>query len=442
MPRLSKGAPLAGVALRCQPDARLVALARDGHDRAFEEIVHRYRSPLVAFAASIVPTHRAEDVVQEALTKAHTTLRASDAEIKVRPWLYTIVRNRALNDLRDEPAHAQLDESVDGVPQPPEVAARRAELTHLVTRVKALPDAQREALVQRELEGRSHEEIAVAIGATPGAVRGLIFRARTALRDGMGLLIPMPLLRALLDGTLQPEAGGAGLGGAAAGITAGGGGIALKAGGAIVVGILAVGSGLALHHGGRNPDTSGQTLAAKGPGHHGLGTRQAALGRSPSGSNDGSRSRGDSSGPGPGGRSGSDGSTSGGQGEGGSGAHQSGDGSSGQSESSSGSSGGSGSGSGTSGDDGHSDSRGPGGGESGSGTGGGDGGSGSGSDDGSDGGSASGSGSGSDGGSSGSDDGSDSGDELTGGGDETTTTIPSDDTTPMSYDEGSSSGDG
>jgi RNA polymerase sigma factor (sigma-70 family) len=408
-----------------------VALARDGHDRAFEEIVHRYRSPLVAFAAAIVPTHRAEDVVQEALTKAHSTLRASDAEIKVRPWLYTIVRNRALNDLRDEPDHAQLDESIDGVPQPPEVAARRAELAQLVTRVKALPDAQREALVQRELEGRSHEEIAVAIGATPGAVRALIFRARTALRDGMGLLIPMPLLRALLDGTLQPEAGGAGLGGAAAGITAGGGGIALKAGGAFVVGVLAVGSGLALHHGGKNPDASGRALAAKGSGHHGLGTRQAAPGRSLLGSNDGSGSRGDSSGPGIDGGSGSGGTTSGGQDESGSGAHhQSGEGSGGQSESSSGSSGGSGSGSGTSGDDGHSGSGGPGGGGSGSGTGGGDGGS-----DG-------GSGSGSDGGSSGSDDGSDSGDELAGSGDETTTTIPSDDTTPMSYDEGSSSTDG
>lgn len=421
MPRLSKRAPLAGVALRCQPDARLVVLARDGHDRAFEEIVHRYRSPLVAFAAAIVPTHRAEDVVQEALAKAHAALRTSDAEIKLRPWLYTIVRNRALNDLRDEPAHAQLDESIDGVPQPPEVAARRAELAHLVTRVKALPDAQREALVQRELEGRSHEEIAAAIGATPGAVRALIFRARTALRDGMGLLIPTPVLRALLDGTLQPEAGGAGLGGAAAGITAGGGGIALKAGGALVVGVLAVGSGLALHHGGKNQDPSRRTLAAKGLGHHGSGTRQEALARSPSGSNDRSGSRGVSSGPGPGGSSGSDGGGSGGQ-------HQSGGGSGGKNESSSGSSGERNNGSGTSGD-GHS-----GGGGGGASTGGG-GGSGTSRDDG-------GSSGGTDGGSSGSDDGSTSSDDLTSAGDGTTTTIPSDDVTPMSHDDGASLPDG
>ena len=63
------------------------------------------------------------------------------------------------------------------------------------------------------------------MGATPGAVRGLICRARAALRDGAGMLIPMPALRALLDaGPMQAESAGLGIGGAAAGLTAGGGG--------------------------------------------------------------------------------------------------------------------------------------------------------------------------------------------------------------------------
>ena len=50
---------LAGVALRCQPDARLAALARDGFPRAFDEIARRYRAALVSYAGSIVPYHRA-----------------------------------------------------------------------------------------------------------------------------------------------------------------------------------------------------------------------------------------------------------------------------------------------------------------------------------------------------------------------------------------------
>ena len=301
MPTFSNRAPLARVALRCQPDARLVLLAREGNDSAFEEIVRRYRAPLVAFAGAIVPTHRAEDVVQEVLAKAHAALPATDGVLKMKPWLYTIVRNRALNDLRDERAHDQLDESIDGVPQPQEIVARREELGHLVARVKALPEAQRKALVQRELEGRSHQEIATAIGATPGAVRALIFRARTTLRDGVGVLIPIPLLRALLSGTLQTDAGGAGLG--AAGLTAGGGGIALKAGGALAVGALAIGSGLALHHA-RNHDATSQALAFHQSRHHGAPARHEASGGSARGPVDGLRSGAPSSRSGPGGSSG------------------------------------------------------------------------------------------------------------------------------------------
>ena len=267
MPALSNPAPLAGLALRCQSDSRLVRLSREGQPLAFEEVVRRYREPLVSFAAAFVRPDRAEDVVQEAFGRAHAALVAGNAEVKLKPWLYTIVRNRALNDLRDEPAHEPLDENFDGVPQPPEVAARREELTALMTRVKDLPSTQREALIQRELEGRSHAEIAASLGATPGAVRGLIFRARTALRDAAGILIPMPVLRALLSPDLSGEAAGAGVGAAAAGLTAGGGGgIAIKAGTGLAIAVLAVGSGVALDSRDDNVGSSHLSAAHNGPG--------------------------------------------------------------------------------------------------------------------------------------------------------------------------------
>jgi RNA polymerase sigma factor (sigma-70 family) len=282
MPTLPHAAPLAGLALRCQPDSRLVGLSREGRTRAFEEIVRRYREPLVSFAGAIVPPHRAEDVVQEALAKAHAALAASDAEIKLKPWLYTIVRNRALNDLRDEPTHEHLDESFDGVPQPPEVAARREQLAALIAQVKDLPPAQRDALVQRELEGRSHREIGVAMGVTPGAVRGLIFRARTALRDVAGMLVPMPALRALLNaGPLQAEAAGTGIGGVAVGLSAGGG-IAIKAGTTLAIAVLAIGSGIALNDRGSEEGASPGSAAHAGPGRadHGAASHLYAADRS------------------------------------------------------------------------------------------------------------------------------------------------------------------
>src|SRR3954451_18133210 len=238
---------LAGVAIRCQPDSRLVGLMRDGHDNAFDEIVRRYRAQLVSYAGGIVPEHNAEDVVQEALTRAHSALGRSNAEMNLKPWLFTIVRNGALNSLRNEPVHVHLDENYDGVPQPPEVAARREELAALTAGVRELPGPQREAIVKRELEGRSHEEIAASLGVSAGAVRGLIYRARAALRDSAGMLIPLPVLRALLSSLpASPEATGT-AGAAAAGLTAGGG-IALKAGATLGVAVIAVGSGIAIQH--------------------------------------------------------------------------------------------------------------------------------------------------------------------------------------------------
>src|SRR3954449_1610735 len=90
---------LLGPALRAQPDRRLVKLVREGYETAFEEIVRRYRKPLDRFAAAIVGA-RSEDVTQDAFSKALPALRGTEAEIELRPWLYRIVRNTALNDLR------------------------------------------------------------------------------------------------------------------------------------------------------------------------------------------------------------------------------------------------------------------------------------------------------------------------------------------------------
>src|SRR4051795_4712130 len=103
-----------GPALRTQPDRRLVALVRDGYETAFEEIVRRYGAPLRRYAAAIVGG-RSEDVTQDAFSKALLALRRDGAEIELRPWLFRIVRNTALNDLRGRaPAAAELSEALPG----------------------------------------------------------------------------------------------------------------------------------------------------------------------------------------------------------------------------------------------------------------------------------------------------------------------------------------
>jgi|SRR5689334_2033560 len=239
-----------GPALRAQPDRRLVMLVREGYEAAFEEIVRRYGKPLTRYATAIVGGH-AEDVTQDAFSKALLALRRDGTEIELRPWLFRIVRNTALNDLRDRPPAAQeLAESlIGGGGNPAEELERREELTDLIERLRTLPEPQRAAIVMRELEGLSHEEIATALGLSGGGARQAIYRARRALRDGLGMLLPLPLLKALLTGggATQIEAaaaGAAGVGGGAAGA-----GMALKAATVTVLVAGAVGAGVAIDHG-------------------------------------------------------------------------------------------------------------------------------------------------------------------------------------------------
>ncbi len=244
---------LLGPALRTQPDGRLVRLVGEGHEAAFEEIVRRYRRPLGRFAASIVGAGRAEDVTQDSFSKALRALRRTESEIELRPWLYRIVRNTALNDLRDRPADAEeLPEALSGGPSAATEAERREELADLVARLRALPETQREAMVMRELGGHSHEEIGAELGLSGGGARQAIHRARTALRDGVGLLLPLPLLRLLAGQGTEATAGAGTI--AAVGAAGGGGAAALGAGGALKLGaatLLIAGSvsaGVAIHH--------------------------------------------------------------------------------------------------------------------------------------------------------------------------------------------------
>jgi RNA polymerase sigma factor (sigma-70 family) len=254
-----------GPALRTQPDRRLVTLVREGHDTAFEEIVRRYGKALTRYAAAIVGG-RSEDVTQDAFSKALLALRRdSGAEIDLRPWLYRIVRNTALNDLRDRPPEAaELTEALGaGSRSAAEEAERREEVAELMQRLRDLPEQQRAAIVMRELEGLGHEEIASALGLSGGGARQAIYRARQALRDGLGLLIPLPLLRVLTEHGADATAGAAatGAGGAAAAMGGAGAGTALKVG--VVTAVLAgsVGTGLAIKEN-RAHDPAAETAVA------------------------------------------------------------------------------------------------------------------------------------------------------------------------------------
>jgi RNA polymerase sigma factor (sigma-70 family) len=182
------------VLLRTQSDARLVALARAGHDRAFEAIVERYRRPLLRACRRILPEARAEDALQQALVAAWTALRRGDEVSDLRPWLYKVVRNTALNQLRvtgydfDE-----LVETLAAADDPGDEIERRALVRQTLAAVAGLPERQRDALLRTAIEGRGQDEVARDLGLTDTALRQLVHRARASVRAAATAVVPLPL---------------------------------------------------------------------------------------------------------------------------------------------------------------------------------------------------------------------------------------------------------
>src|SRR2546430_15182019 len=84
-------------------------MLRGGNGHAFEAIVDRYETRLLGFCRQMLgSTEDAEDVLQEVFVNAHRAILADDREIKLRPWLYRIARNRCLNHLRKPVAEGRV----------------------------------------------------------------------------------------------------------------------------------------------------------------------------------------------------------------------------------------------------------------------------------------------------------------------------------------------
>jgi RNA polymerase sigma factor (sigma-70 family) len=181
--------------LRTQSDSRLVDLVRAGNDRAFEAIVLRYHKPLLRHCRRLLPAGRAEDAVQQALLRALEAMRADERELQLGPWLHRIAHNTAIDSLRRMDSHwEELDERMDGVEPTHAAVERRARFNSVISDMGELPERQRRALVLRELEGRSYDEIAATLGVTGDGVRQLLNRARNAMRAAATALVPPALV--------------------------------------------------------------------------------------------------------------------------------------------------------------------------------------------------------------------------------------------------------
>jgi RNA polymerase sigma factor (sigma-70 family) len=171
--------------LRLQSDERLVAMIRRGNTAAFEVLVSRYESRLLAFCRHLLGSREdAEDVLQEVLAAAFNAMTADERPLNVRPWLYRIARNRSLNHLRRIQAvgvdSMDVHFSENGASTADKVH-QREEFRLLVGDIQELPETQKTALVLREMDALSYEQIAEAMETTVPSVKSLLVRARVSL---------------------------------------------------------------------------------------------------------------------------------------------------------------------------------------------------------------------------------------------------------------------
>ena len=173
--------------LRLQSDERLIALIRRGNHHAFEALVARYQARLLAFCRHMLSSREdAEDVLQEVFAAAFNAILADRREINVRPWLYRIARNRSLNHLRKAQAigvdSMDVHLSEHGLTTADKVH-KREEFRQLMSDVGELPETQRTALLLREIDALSYEQIAEAMETTIPSVKSLLVRARVSLAE-------------------------------------------------------------------------------------------------------------------------------------------------------------------------------------------------------------------------------------------------------------------
>jgi RNA polymerase sigma factor (sigma-70 family) len=182
-------AQVAGAPMRLSHlgDELLARYAARGSERAFALLYERYHQQLYRYCRSILRNDLdAQDALQSTFVGALQALRRNQRNAPLRPWLYRIAHNEAISLLRrrsrDAAEELPTDSHAVGLSVEQEATAR-ARWRSLIEDLGSLPERQRGALLLRELNGLSHEEIAIALSTTSAGAKQAIFEARQALAE-------------------------------------------------------------------------------------------------------------------------------------------------------------------------------------------------------------------------------------------------------------------
>ena len=186
-----------------EQDQQLVERVQRGDKRAFDLLVLKYQHKILGLIVRFVhDSHEAQDVAQEAFIKAYRALGNFRGDSAFYTWLYRIAINTAKNYLvsrnrrySDYQVDIQDAEQVENAPQlksidTPEYMLINDEIVAVIKlAIEKLPEEMKIAIMLREFEGMSYEEIAQAMECPVGTVRSRIFRAREAIDEKLNPLL-------------------------------------------------------------------------------------------------------------------------------------------------------------------------------------------------------------------------------------------------------------
>jgi RNA polymerase sigma-70 factor (ECF subfamily) len=176
-------------------DVRLMHLVGRGDTAAFEQLIERHQALVAGTVARMLGSNSdVEDIAQQVFIRVWKSAGRYVPRAKFTTWLLKITRNLVFNELRRSKRHAnlpmqpdpQLEELPvkDAVTQTPDASLLEAELEHKIEEaILSLPESQRMALILRRYEESSYEQIAEILDLSVPAVKSLLFRARTELRE-------------------------------------------------------------------------------------------------------------------------------------------------------------------------------------------------------------------------------------------------------------------
>ena len=180
-------------------DAEVMLRVKAGDESAFDYLVQKYRRPLVSFMYRMARnTAAAEDLAQEVFLRVYRSRQTYEASAKFTTWLYRIATNLAVNHARDTrherpEVTVSLDEPdeetgttldvADGTVTAEEALVRRERMLAIRSKVEALPERQKLAVIMHKYQQMDYKQIAGVLKLSESATKSLLFRAYETLRE-------------------------------------------------------------------------------------------------------------------------------------------------------------------------------------------------------------------------------------------------------------------